>query len=104
MDANVARLLELIPTQFALGMVQVRSKMAQTRQMPASRQDAFMDKMAIAVVRGPGGRLHVVDHHHWSRAWVDLGFEKAPVNASGMSATVTGSVLTGTCSPRSLYG
>ncbi|MGT2477720.1 ParB-like protein [Paraburkholderia terrae] len=80
MNAASARLLDLVPTQFALGMVQVRSKMAQTRQVPAIQRDAFMHKLAIAVVCGPGGRLHVIDHHHWSRAWIELGIEAAPVH------------------------
>lgn len=79
MNSATARLLELRPTQFALGMVQVRSKMAQTRQVPADERTAFMEKLAIVAVRGPGGRLHVIDHHHWTRAWIELGIEEAPV-------------------------
>ncbi|WP_436195641.1 ParB-like protein [Paraburkholderia hospita] len=50
-----------------------------THQIPADQRDKFMDRFAIAVVRGPGGRLHVIDHHHRSRAWIELGVEKAPV-------------------------
>ena len=79
MNAAPVKLLELRPTQFALEMVQVRSKMAQTRRIPADQRDRFMDTLAIVVVRGPGDRLHVIDHHHWSRAWIELGIEKAPV-------------------------
>lgn len=79
MNPAAARLLELRPTQFALGMVQVRSKMAQTRQVPVGERNAFMEKMAIAAVRGPRGHLYVIDHHHWTRAWIELGIEEAPI-------------------------
>jgi hypothetical protein len=79
MNATAARLLDLRPTQFALGMVQVKSKMAKTIRFPSDERDAFLAKMAITVVRGPGGRLHIIDHHHWARAWIELGLEEAPV-------------------------
>lgn len=79
MKESTATLLDLRPTQFAVGMVQVRQKMAETRGVCTAEPYDFMEKRAIAVVRGPRGQLHVIDHHHWARAWIELGIERAPV-------------------------
>jgi hypothetical protein len=80
MESATARLLDLHPTQFALGLVQVKVKMAKTREVPAGARDAFLARTPIVVVRGPAGHFHVIDHHHWTRAWIDLGIEQAPVH------------------------
>lgn len=79
MKESSATLRDLRPTQFALGMVQVRQKMAETRSVCADARYAFMEQRVIAVVRGPRGALHVIDHHHWAQAWIELGIERAPV-------------------------
>lgn len=79
MKESSATLRDLRPTQFAVGMIHVRRKMAETRAVCADSRYAFMEQRAIAVVRGPGGVLHVIDHHHWARAWIELGIERAPV-------------------------
>ena len=63
----------------ALGMEHVREKMHLTSATPQHERAAFMREHALRVVRGPGGALHVIDHHHWARAWHELGIETAPV-------------------------
>lgn len=80
MQESSATLLDLRPTQIAVGIVQVKHKMAETRRVGAGERYAFMEERAIEVVRGPGGLLHVVDHHHWARAWIELRIERAPVH------------------------
>jgi hypothetical protein len=46
---------------------------------------------ALRVVRGPDGKLHVIDHHHWARAWFEFGMDEVPVevtcNFSALSST-----------------
>lgn len=79
MKESTATLLDLRPTQFAVGMVQVRRKMAETRVVCNAERYGFMEKRAIAVVRGPRSQMYVIDHHHWARAWIELGIERAPV-------------------------
>jgi len=76
---SFARIDELKPTQGALGMEHVREKMHLTSATPQHERAAFMREHALRVVRGPGGALHVIDHHHWARAWHELGIETAPV-------------------------
>jgi hypothetical protein len=78
-SAVIAKLRDLLPTQFALGMVQVKVKMQRTAEVPAAQREAFLAKLAISVVRGPE-YLHIVDHHHWTRAWIELGIEAAPIH------------------------
>jgi hypothetical protein len=70
----------LRPTQGAIGYVQALAKGASFHALPPESRRAFAQDHAIKVVRGPAGRLHVIDHHHWARAWFDMGMLEAPVN------------------------
>jgi hypothetical protein len=80
MNSQIATLRDLKPTQIALGMAHVRLKMMETRSVNECARGAFFSQRAIAVVRAPANRLHVVDHHHWARAWIELGMAEAPIN------------------------
>ncbi|MCD9122703.1 ParB-like protein [Cupriavidus gilardii] len=74
-----APIAELRPTQITVGALHVKRKMQTTRRQPEDRLEAFFDKHRIHVVVGPQHVLWVVDHHHWVRAWHELGFEIIPV-------------------------
>ncbi|MDR5857400.1 ParB/Srx family N-terminal domain-containing protein [Caballeronia sp. LZ062] len=74
-----ARIDELKPTQGSIGMEHVREKMHLTAATPAHGRAAFLRDHALRLVRGPGGTLHVIDHHHWARAWHELGIDVVPV-------------------------
>ncbi|CAL8473631.1 ParB-like protein [Caballeronia sp. S22] len=69
----------LRPTQGAIGYVQVLAKRASYLEVASGKRRSFVEQQAVKVVRGPSGNLHVVDHHHWSRAWFDMGLPEAPV-------------------------
>jgi hypothetical protein len=69
----------LRPTQGAVGQVQVLAKRARYLELSPAKRRSFVEQQAIKVVRGPSGDLHIVDHHHWSRAWFDMGLPEAPV-------------------------
>jgi hypothetical protein len=79
----VAELARLRPTQLTLGYAHMRHKMAVTRQHqdPGDRTvlRRFLRRHRIKTVAGPGGTLFIVDHHHWARAWSELGYRRAPV-------------------------
>jgi hypothetical protein len=68
----------LRPTQMTVGMDYVRAKALITAGKNAADLAHFMEDHAINVVLGPGDEAYVVDHHHWARAWLDLGYESAP--------------------------
>jgi hypothetical protein len=79
----IAELARLRPTQLTLGYVHVRHKMEVTQRHADPEDRAalrrFMRRHRIKTVAGPGGELYIVDHHHWARAWLDLGYQFAPV-------------------------
>ena len=77
---HLAQWNRLRPTQGAIGYVQVLAKRASFLALPPESRRSFAQDQAIKVVRGPTGRLHVIDHHHWARAWFDMGLPEAPVN------------------------
>ncbi|MBP0619867.1 ParB/Srx family N-terminal domain-containing protein [Cupriavidus consociatus] len=79
----IAELARLRPTQLTLGYAHVRHKKEVT-QRHADRNDRaalrrFMRRHRIKTVTGPGGSLYIVDHHHWVRAWMELGYQWGPV-------------------------
>jgi hypothetical protein len=69
----------LRPTQGAIGYVQVLEKKETYLEMPTEKRWPFIREQAIKVVRGPSDSLHIIDHHHWARAWFDLGLPEATV-------------------------
>ncbi|WP_080745058.1 ParB/Srx family N-terminal domain-containing protein [Cupriavidus necator] len=91
----IAELARLRPTQLTLGYVHVNHKIEVTRRhadpedLDALRR--FLRRHRLKTIAGPGGDLYIVDHHHWARAWVELGYEWAPVqilrDLSHMSAS-----------------
>jgi len=79
--------LQLRPTQFVVGYVQVAKLVARTNQTLAEaktkkerkkRLHKMMRRKKIPVVVGPGETMYMIDHHHWSKAvWdSDLKFAK----------------------------
>lgn len=77
---DTADLDTLRPTQLTLGFYQVHEKMdvsAQPREPAAMRK--FLREHCIRTIAGPGGALYIADHHHWARAWLELGWRTAPV-------------------------
>ncbi|WP_180736477.1 ParB/Srx family N-terminal domain-containing protein [Paraburkholderia sp. PGU19] len=69
----------LRPTQGAIGYVHMQTKRARYLELPDNDRAPFFEEQAIRVVLGPAGLMHVVDHHHWARAWHDMGIPEAPV-------------------------
>jgi len=67
--------LELHPTQLAVGMIEVREKEADLAAKKSSKRDAYLKKHPEPVVRGPGDALFITDHHHLARAAVDQHIE-----------------------------
>ncbi|MBY4898535.1 ParB/Srx family N-terminal domain-containing protein [Cupriavidus sp. AU9028] len=72
-------LAQLHPTQMTVGLHHVHSKMATTARHQGRKQIELLDRHRLHVVIGPGPAFYVIDHHHWARAWHDLGIESVPV-------------------------
>lgn len=67
---------ELRPTQFALGMIEVESKVRRLEKMSSSEIDEYLHEHPVPVVKSPQGELFLIDHHHLARAAWELGLEK----------------------------
>ena len=79
-DKTTADLDTLRPTQITLGLYQVHEKMdVSARPRGQAARTRFMNSHRIQTIAGPGGALFIADHHHWARAWLELGWHQAPV-------------------------
>jgi hypothetical protein len=67
------------PTQMTVGMDYVNAKALITARFKGDELEQFMREHAIKIVVGPDGEPFIVDHHHWARAWHNLGHIDAPV-------------------------
>ncbi|MBB2919730.1 ParB-like protein [Cupriavidus alkaliphilus] len=68
----------LHPTQITVGGYHVAQKVHTTRRVAPEARAAFLDRHRVHLVIGPEQVLYVVDHHHWVRAWHDLGLTHVP--------------------------
>ncbi|WP_454737386.1 ParB-like protein [Cupriavidus necator] len=79
----LAELARLRPTQLTLGYTHVdhKKEVTQRHDDPGDRDALrrFLRRHRLKTIAGPGGDLYIVDHHHWARAWLELGYEWAPV-------------------------
>lgn len=62
---------KLRPTQFAVGMREVREKKAKIEEMDARELDKYLEKHPIPIVIAPDGGFYLTDHHHLARALAD---------------------------------
>ena len=66
---------ELRPTQVTVGLREVREKRREWRAREGEDGAEFLGRHMIPVLKGPKGRLHVIDHHHLVRALLEAGVE-----------------------------
>lgn len=74
----MVRVDHLRPTQITVGGYHVAQKIHVTRRLSHAELPGFLDKHRIHVVLGPEQALYVVDHHHWVRAWHEMGIVMVP--------------------------
>lgn len=70
------RISELHPTQFAVGMEEVREKARKFRKMDGNELEKYEKDNPEPAVKGPGGTLYIIDHHHLARDLSDIGINK----------------------------
>ena len=68
----------LRPTQITVGFREVKAKRRAWRDRQESKKAAahFLGSHLVPVIRGPGDKLYVTDHHHLVRALMDEGQDK----------------------------
>src|ERR1700730_11395379 len=72
---------ELRPTQITVGMREVLAKQKSWQQQDKNKKAEFLGRHMIPVIRGPKGRLYVLDHHHLSLALHNEGVESVHVTS-----------------------
>jgi hypothetical protein len=72
---------ELRPTQITVGMREVLAKQKNWQQQDKDKKAEFLGRHMIPVIRGPKGRLYVIDHHHLSLALHNEGVESVHVTS-----------------------
>jgi hypothetical protein len=78
----VAEIQSLHPTQFAVGMIEVRSKEQDLSSMSDKKLQKYMRKHTVPAVIGPNGVLYMTDHHHYARALLDIGIDQLYVQVT----------------------
>lgn len=69
------KIADLRPTQMTIGLREVTRKRHQWRERVERDGADFLGRHMIPTVRGPKGRLWIIDAHHLSRALYDEGVE-----------------------------
>ena len=72
-DLCSCKVLELHPTQFAVGMISVQSKETELASKAARSLKTYQQKHPEPVVKGPGDALFITDHHHLALAMAERG-------------------------------
>jgi hypothetical protein len=73
------KVLDLKPTQFAVGMLEVEEKIEIVRGYGRKQIRDFVDENPIPVVVGPQGDLYIVDHHHFLAVCYYVGIKKVRI-------------------------
>ena len=73
-------ILELHPTQLAVGMQQVYEKSNKLLRKSHKELKEYIEDHPVPVVQGPYNALYIIDHHHLCCAAIDVGQEKVVIN------------------------
>ena len=89
--SDSALVAELRPTQSTVGFREVARKRRRLHSEPVAGGSTSFRRRSVPVVRGPGGRLFLLDNHHFARALYDEGVAAVPVAiVADMSPLTTG--------------
>ena len=79
LDTKRVALEDLHPTQLTLGMRKVEQKRAELKALPEKKRQAHMAAQLYPVVKGPGKRYYVFDHHHEAMAALSEGAKEGGI-------------------------
>jgi hypothetical protein len=75
-----AEILDLHPTQIAVGYQQVAEKEQKLRHMKGGEVKEYLKKKAVPVVKGPRDKYYLIDHHHLCKAAYNLELEEVYID------------------------
>jgi hypothetical protein len=73
------KVIELRPTQFALGLFEVESKIEKLEKLVKDELEPFLEAHPVPGVLYKHDEIFLIDHHHLVRACWELGIEKVIV-------------------------
>lgn len=73
------KILDLRPTQFAIGMLEVEEKIQIVQGYRKKQMRDFIDESPVPVVVGPDGDLFLIDRHHFLAVCYHVGIKKVRV-------------------------
>ena len=76
---KTSKVLDLRPTQFAVGMLEVDEKIALVETYSPKELKKYVNENPVPVVRAPNGELYIVDHHHFLAVCYHIGIRKVRV-------------------------
>lgn len=76
---KTAAILDLRPTQFAVGMREVELKTRKLKDLGHSELKDFLRDHPVPVVVAPDRELHLIDHHHLARAAWESGLNELAI-------------------------
>jgi hypothetical protein len=79
---NKVNILQLKPTQFAVGMLEVDEKIALVKKYSKKERRAYVKENPVPVVISPHGNLYIVDHHHFLCVCYHIGIEKVRITVT----------------------
>ena len=74
------RVLDLKPTQFAVGMLEVEEKIALVRAMRKRDVREYVESNPVPVIVGPHGDLYIIDHHHFLTVCYHCGIKRVRID------------------------
>ncbi len=77
------------PTQFSVGMVEVREKQAAVEALAPDALKKFLKKHTIPTVVGPRHVFYMIDHHHLARALLVAGVDHMNLDIQGDDSGLT---------------
>ncbi len=74
-----AKILDLQPTQFVVGMREVKAKIEKLESLSSHKLDKYLEEHPIPVVFSPSQGLYIIDHHHLAYAGWKTGLKSLPL-------------------------
>jgi len=65
---NLAKILDLRPTQITVGMREVVERRQRWHEKDGKKRQIYLGTHMVPVIRGAKGRLYLIDHHHLALA------------------------------------
>ncbi len=81
-DVCSTAILNLHPTQFTVGMIEVDDRTTEVEAMYQFKFTKYMNMHLVPVVIGPNRVLYMTDHHHLSLALYDAGLRTIDVQVT----------------------